>query len=51
MIIIRDFFNGKKRVLELRISGGVERNYPDIIFKLEYYKSKLVLFCQTGIFI
>ena len=51
MVIIRDFFNGEKRILELRIGGGIERNYPGIIFELEYYKLKLVLFCQIEIFI
>ena len=48
MIIIRDFFNGEKKILKLRIDGGVEKNYPDIIFELKYYKLKLALFCQIG---
>ena len=49
MVIIRDFFDGERRALELRMGGRVEKNYLDTVFELEYCKLRLVLFCQTGI--
>ena len=48
MVMIRDFLDGERRALELRMGGGVERNYPGTVFELECCKPRLALFCQTG---
>ena len=31
MVMIRDFLDGERRALELRMGGGVERNYPGTV--------------------